>query len=67
MEKDHKSLTGEMIVSEYFVDSILTGYIEYDGPDFLRERYFYSNGCIFLDKLYDKSVSMHAANKMHLP
>ena len=51
---DHKNLTGEMLVREYFADSVLIGYIEYDGQYFLRERYLYTNGFIFLDKRYEK-------------
>jgi|GEM_PF-6509217 len=51
---DHKGLTGEMYVREYYVDSVMIGYLEYKGPDMQREVYFNSNGNVFLEKHYDK-------------
>jgi hypothetical protein len=64
---DHKGMTGEMLVREYYVDSILIGYIEYDGPSFLRERYIYPDGSVFLDKQYDKGILINQSNEKYLP
>jgi hypothetical protein len=53
---DHKSLTGEMYVREYYVDSVMIGYLEFHGQYIQRELYFNQNGYVFLEKLYDKGV-----------
>jgi hypothetical protein len=51
---DHKSLTGEIYVREYYADSTLIGYIDYDGHDMLRELFFNAAGKVFLETHYDK-------------
>jgi antitoxin component YwqK of YwqJK toxin-antitoxin module len=64
---DHKGMTGEMLVREYFADSSLIGYIEYDGLHFLRERYFYPDGSTFMDKQYDQGNLSHTDHRRYLP
>ncbi len=53
---DHKGLTGQMYVREYYVDSVMIGYLEFHGQYIERELYFNQNGYVFLEKLYDKGV-----------
>jgi len=54
---DHKGLTGEMYVREYYVDSMIIGYLEYDGHDIQREIYFNPKGDVFLEKRYNDHSS----------
>lgn len=53
---DHKGLTGQMYVREYYVDSVMIGYLEFQDQYIQREIYFDQNGYVFLEKLYDKGV-----------
>ena len=64
---DHKGPTGEMLVREYFADSVLIGYIEYDAFHFLRERYFYPDGSIFMDKQYDQGTPFYTDRRKYHP
>lgn len=50
---EHKNLTGEMLVREYYIDSTMIGYIEFDGRDMQRELYFDGAGKVFLEKRYE--------------
>ena len=51
---DHKGLTGDMYIREYYVDSVMIGYLEYDGHDIQHEIYFSQKGEVFLEKRYSK-------------
>ena len=61
---DHKSLTGEMLVREYYNDSTLIGYIEFSGPFIQREIYFDLNSIVFLEKRYEKGVPIYYNSEM---
>jgi hypothetical protein len=63
---DHKSLTGEMLVREYYSDSILIGYLEFSGPYMDREIYFAQNGMVFLEKRYDRGQVIYTNNGMRM-
>ena len=49
---DHKNLTGELYVREVYVDSVLLGYLEYDGHGMKREVYYNADGNIYLEKRF---------------
>jgi hypothetical protein len=57
---DHKSLTGEIWVREYYNDSIMIGYIQFAGTYSKRELYFYANGAIFLEKRYENGELIYS-------
>ena len=49
---DHKTLTGDIYVCEYYADSLLVGYIGYDGSQMKRELYYNASEDIILEKRY---------------
>ena len=63
---DHRGLTGDMYARLYYSDSLLIGYIEYDGKDIKRELYFNAEGNIFLEKRYRQGGEVVINNKIQL-
>jgi hypothetical protein len=61
---DHKGMTGEILVRVFYADSIMIGYIEYDGQDMQRELYFNGGGKVFLEKRYDKGALIYMNDKV---
>jgi hypothetical protein len=63
---DHKAMTGELYVREVFVDSVLIGYIEYDGTNMKREVFYNSDGNIFLEKRYRDNNEVYLNDKVQV-
>ncbi len=61
---EHRGLTGEIFVREYYVDSVLIGYIEFDGLNMTREIYYNHSGDIFLEKRYQKGTLVSVNDKI---
>jgi len=61
---DHRGLTGDMYARLYYSDSLLIGYIEYDGKQMKRELYFNADGNIFLEKRYMPGGEVVTNNKI---
>ena len=63
---DHRGLTGDMYARLYYSDSLLIGYIEFDGSKMKRELYFNADGNIFLEKRYMPGGEIVTNNKIQL-
>lgn len=61
---EHKGLTGDMLVREYYIDSVMIGYVEFDGRDMQRELYFNSGGNTFLEKRYEQGLLIYTNDKV---
>ena len=61
---EHRGLTGEIFVREYYVDSMLIGYIEFDGLNMRREIYYNHSGNVFLEKRYQNGVLVSVDDKI---
>jgi hypothetical protein len=61
---DHRGLTGDMYARLYYSDSLLIGYIEYDGKQMKRELYFNADGNVFLEKKYMPGGEIVMNNKI---
>ena len=59
---DYKNLVGEQYVREYYLDSVLLGYVEYDGREMKREIYYNARGDIYLEKRYDSDGNVKYVN-----
>jgi hypothetical protein len=64
---DHKAMTGELYVREYYIDSLLMGYVEYDGTNMKREIYYNADGNIYLEKRYIKGNIDFTNNSIQAP
>ena len=64
---DHRGLTGDMYVREYFSENKLIGYIQYDGPEREHEIYYNSKGDIYLEKRYHKGAQVYKNDSLRKP
>jgi hypothetical protein len=63
---DHKGLTGELYVRAHYFDSVLIGYVEYDGTNMKREIYYNPAGNVFLEKRYKGNDLIYTNDKVQV-